>query len=177
MVDAAIVDGTAHMMNLILTLKAAGGASNDRGQSIFDGPHWFDSYRCQDGGFISLGPVEPKFYALLLEKLGLADNPDFAAQYDSRLWPSQKDAFTKLFAGRARQDWCELLEGTDACFAPVLTPDEAALHPHMAARGSYVAPGGVLQGAPAPRFSATAPTATPEAPQTISVSSALKAWS
>lgn len=159
-VDAAIVDGSAHMMNLLLSLKAAGQFVSARGESILDGPHWYSTYRCADGHFISVGSLEPKFYRLLREKLGLADDPDFANAYDAKAWPELKRRLAELFAMRPRQDWCALLEGTDACFAPVLDPDEAARHPHMAARGVYQETNGVLQAAPAPRFSAT-PAAAP----------------
>lgn len=154
-VDAAIVDGSAHMMNLLLSLKAVGQFVPARGESILDGPHLYSTYRCADGRFISVGALEPKFYRLLREKLGLADDPDFANGYNAKTWPELKRRLAELFAMRPSQDWCELLEGTDACFAPVLTPDEAARHPHMAARGIYQETNGVLQAAPAPRFSAT----------------------
>lgn len=159
-VDAAIVDGSAHMMNLLLSLKAAGHFVSERGCSILDGPHWYSTYRCADGRFISLGSLEPKFYALLLEKLGLADDPDFASGYDPATWSDLKLQFGNLFKQRTRDEWSELLEGTDACFAPVLDPDEAALHPHMAAREVYKTIDGAAQAMPAPQFSAT-PLAKP----------------
>jgi len=152
-VDAAIVDASAHMMNLLLGLKAAGQFVNERGRSILDGPHWYATYRCADGGFVSVGALEPKFYALLREKLGLGDDPDFANGYDMSRWPQSKQRFAELFALRTRAEWCALLEGTDACFAPVLDPDEAAGHPHMVARAAYGRETGVLQANPAPRFS------------------------
>lgn len=159
-VDAAIVDGSAHMMNLILSLKAAGQFVSTRGESILDGPHWYSTYRCADGRFVSLGALEPKFYRLLREKLGLADDPEFANGYDAKAWPELRRRLAELFAMRSSGEWCALLEGTDVCFAPVLDPDEAARHPHMAARGVYREIDGALQAAPAQRFSAT-PTADP----------------
>lgn len=159
-VDAAIVDGSAHMMNLLLSLKAIGQFVSARGESILDGPHWYSTYRCSDGHFISVGSVEPKFYRLLREKLGLADDPVFADGHDPEGWPELRRRLAELFAMRTRNHWCALLEGSDACFAPVLNPDEAARHAHMAARGVYQYTNGVLQAAPAPRFSAT-PTAEP----------------
>ncbi|MBO9695237.1 MAG: CoA transferase [Sphingopyxis sp.] len=159
-VDAAIVDGSAHMMNLLLALKGAGQFVNERGASILDGPHWYNSYRCADGQFVSVGSLEPKFYRLLRDKLGIGDDPDFANGYDPARWPELKARFAEMFARRTRAEWCELLEGSDACFAPVLDLDEAAGHPHMAARGVYRTVDGVLHAAPAPRFSAT-PSATP----------------
>jgi acetyl-CoA hydrolase len=154
-VDAAIVDGAAHMTNLLLSLRAAGLFTDERGKSILDGPHWYATYRCADGGFVTVGAVEPKFYRLLCEKLGVAADPEFADGYDSSKWPALKRRFTELFAQRTRDEWCALLEGTDACFAPVLTPGEAAAHPHMTARRVYDDEAGFLQASPAPRFSAT----------------------
>ncbi|GAB2596402.1 CaiB/BaiF CoA-transferase family protein [Ramlibacter solisilvae] len=155
-VDAAIVDGSAHMMNLLLGLKSARQMHNERGRSLLDGPHWYRSYRCADGEFISVGSVEPRFHRLLLEKLGLADDPAYArVAYDPASWPQLHRQFAELFATRTRAEWCALLEGSDACFAPVLNPDDAAAHPHMAARGIYSRIDGVLQANPAPRFSRT----------------------
>ncbi|RJF91841.1 CaiB/BaiF CoA transferase family protein [Noviherbaspirillum saxi] len=159
-VDAAILDGSAHMMNLMLGMKATGQFVNERGQSLLDGPHWYRSYRCADGTFITVGSLEPRFYRILLEKLGLADDPDFAKKNDSKVWPALQERLVTLFASRTRDEWCALLEGSDACFAPVLNVDEAAAHPHMAARGIYTNIDGVLQANPAPRFSGT-PLAQP----------------
>jgi len=158
-VDAAIVDGSAHMLNLMLGLKSAGQMHNERGTSLLDGPHWYRTYRCADGKFISVGSVEPRFYKLLLDKLGLAGDPAYAKGHDPQLWPNLHEGFAELFATRTREQWCALLEGTDACFAPVLDLDEAAQHPHMAARGVYSRIDGVLQANPAPRFSVTQPAA------------------
>ncbi len=151
-VDAAIVDGSAHLMNLPLALKAAGQMSFERGKSLLDGPHWFSTYRCADGKFITVGALERQFYALLLQKLGLADDAAFADGYDARRWPELKQRFAGLFATRTRDAWCELLEGTDACFAPVLTPEEAPRHPHNVAREIFTERNGMLQANPAPRF-------------------------
>ncbi|MFD1555017.1 CaiB/BaiF CoA transferase family protein [Paraburkholderia silviterrae] len=154
-VDAAIVDGSAHMLNLLLGLKSAGQFVNERGRSLLDGPHWYRTYRCADGNFVSIAAAEPRFNTLLLQKLGLTDDPAHAAAYDLQAWPQLHERFAALFATRTRDEWCALLEGTDACFAPVLNPDEAAVHPHMAARGVYSVIDGVLQANPAPRFSGT----------------------
>jgi acetyl-CoA hydrolase len=159
-VDAAIVDGSAHMMSLLLALQASGQMSTQRGQSLLDGPHWYNTYRCADGAFISVGSLEPKFYRELREKLGLAADPAFDKPFNSQAWPQLREQFAALFGGRSRDEWCALLEGTDACFAPVLSPEEAADHPHMRARGVYTRDDGVLQASPAPRFSAT-PAGTP----------------
>jgi crotonobetainyl-CoA:carnitine CoA-transferase CaiB-like acyl-CoA transferase len=154
-VDSAIVDGSAHMLGLLMTLKAAGRLSAERGQSLLDGPHWYQTYRCADGLYVSVGALEPKFYAELLDRLGLAGDPAFANGYDPARWGELRERFAALFATRTRDEWCKLLEGSDACFAPVLDPEEAARHPHMAARGVYLEIDGFLQAAPAPRFSGT----------------------
>lgn len=154
-VDAAIVDGSAHMLNLLLGLKSAGQFVNERGRSLLDGPHWYRTYRCADGNFVSIAAAEPRFNKLLLDKLGLADDPAHAAAYDREAWTRLHERFAALFATRTRDEWCALLEGTDACFAPVLNPDESAAHPHMVARGVYSVVDGVLQANPAPRFSLT----------------------
>jgi alpha-methylacyl-CoA racemase len=157
-VDAAIVDGSANMMNLLLSLHAAGMMPMQRGQGLLDGPHWYGSYTCQDGHCVTIGALEPQFYALLLQKLGLQDDPAFARPYDQRSWPSLRLKLTALFLSQPRQHWVNLLEGSDACFAPVLSPADAMSHPHMAARAVYGERDGVLQAAPAPRFSAAAHT-------------------
>lgn len=154
-IDAAIVDGSAHMMNLLLGLKSAGQFVNERGLSLLDGPHWYRTYRCADGKFVSIASAEPRFNKLLMEKIGLAGDPAYAGAYDAAKWPQLHERFVEVFATKTRDEWCALLEGTDACFAPVLNPDEAAAHPHMTARGVYDVIDGVLQANPAPRFSGT----------------------
>ena len=159
-IDAAIVDGSANLMNLLLSLHAAGHLPFDRGRGLLDGPHWYGSYTCRDGGFVTVGALEAPFNALLFDKLGLKDDPDFQNSYDPARWPRLRERLAGLFASQPRQHWVDLLEGSDACFAPVLTPAEAMSHPHLAARGVYAERDGVLQAAPAPRFSAT-PSASP----------------
>jgi alpha-methylacyl-CoA racemase len=154
-VDAAIVDGSANLMNLLLSAHAAGQMPFERGRGLLDGPHWYGAYACADGRFVTVGALEPQFNALLFARLGLADDPDFRNAYDARRWPRLRERLAALFATQPRAHWVELLEGSDACFAPVLTPREALAHPHLAARGVYVERDGVLQAAPAPRFSAT----------------------
>lgn len=156
-VDAAIVDGSAHMLNLLLSLRPAGQLVSERGKSLLDGPHWYSTYRCADGLFVSVGSLEPKFYQLLLTRLGLDADPAFIDGYQREAWPALRERFAHLFAQRTRAQWCELLEGSDACFAPVLTPQEAAAHPHLRARNVYSETDGVLQANPAPRFSGTPP--------------------
>ena len=154
-IDAAIVDGSANLMNLLLSLHATGQQPLERGRGLLDGPHWYASYACADGLFVSVGALEPQFNALLFARLGLGDDPDFRNAYDPRRWPALRERLAALFATQPRAHWVALLEGSDACFAPVLTPREALAHPHLAARAVYAETDGVLQAAPAPRFSAT----------------------
>jgi alpha-methylacyl-CoA racemase len=154
-VDAAIVDGSANLMNLLLSAHSAGQQPLERGCGLLDGAHWGRTYACADGLFVSVQALEPQFNALLFNTLGLGDDPDFNNPYDPRLWATLRERLATVFASQPRQHWIELLEGSDACFAPVLTPAEAMKHPHMAERGVYSRKEGVLQAAPAPRFSAT----------------------
>ncbi len=156
-VDAAIVDGAAHMLGLVMSLRAVGGFPDARGQSMLDGADFYDVYQCADGGWISIGPLEPKFYALLIENLGLGGDARFASQFDQAQWPARKKAMAELFASRPRAHWSALLEGTDVCFAPVLSPAEAREHPHMKARAVWREIGGALQAAAAPRFDGETP--------------------
>lgn len=167
-VDAAITDGTAHMMALLMSMVPAGMFSEARGQSMLDGPHWSRCYACADGGFVSVQCLEAKFYAEFLSRMGLSDDSDFARQHDPKLWPACAERLAALFAAQPRDHWAELFAGTDACVAPVLSPFEAAQDAHMAARGAWVTAEGVLQPAAAPRFDgrcATAPGAIPRRDQ------------
>jgi alpha-methylacyl-CoA racemase len=130
--------------------------SPQRQDNPLDGAsHWYDTYETADGKYVSVGSIEPQFYALLLEKLGLANDPDFAHQYDKLRWPNLKQRFAELFRTKTRAQWCDLMEGTDICFAPVLDFDEAPEHPHNRARGTFTEVAGVKQPAPAPHFSET----------------------
>lgn len=156
-VDAAIYDGSAHMMNLILTMRQSGNFVTERGSSILDGPHWCRSYRTADGGFMAVQCLEPKFYAIFLELLGLSDDPDFTDQFDQSLWRTLTDRMTGIFAGKPRAEWTAIFLGTDACVAPVLTPEQALAHPQNAARRTWSDADGVLQAAPAPRFAGQVP--------------------
>jgi alpha-methylacyl-CoA racemase len=154
-VDAAMSDGCASLMTMFYGYKAEGSWRQERASNMLDGgAHFYDTYRCADGRWVSIGPIEPQFYALLREKLGLADAA-FDAQYDRAAWPALKARIAAVVAGRTRDEWCGLLEGTDVCFAPVLDMDEAPLHPHNVARQAFVEVAGVTQPAPAPRFSET----------------------
>lgn len=151
-VDAAIVDGSAHMMNLLYSLRAAGGLPDERGASMLDGAHYYAAYECADGKWISIGALEPKFYAELLQKLDLADDAEFAAQNDITKWPALKKRMAHMFNSKPRAHWIERLQGTDVCFAPVLSPSEAMENEHMKARKILRSVGGVMQAAAAPRF-------------------------
>ena len=150
-VDAAIVDMVAMLGGLAQWIAASGGLGGPAPSVFHDSP-FYDVYRCADGGFVTLGAIEPQFYAILLKKLALND-VDPATQFDTAAWPALKARVRALFLTQPRQHWCDLLEGTDACFAPVLTLDEAANHPHNAARGLYAqTPSGERRTSAAPRF-------------------------
>lgn len=153
-VDAAMVDGSALLAGMVWQLKGAGLWDENTGTNWLDtGAHFYDSYVCADGKFIALGAIEPQFYALLRQTLGVADDPAFDAQMDRAAWPALKDKVAAIIANRTRAQWCEVMEGTDICFAPILSPDEALDHPHIRARGTFIDVGGQPQPAPAPRFS------------------------
>ncbi len=161
-VDAAMTDGAALLSALFYGLKAAGAWRNERGVNLLDGgAHFYATYRCADGKYVAVGAIEPAFHAELLARLGL-DAAEFR-QLDATRWPQQKARLAEVFATRTRDEWCALLEGSDACFAPVLDWDEAPAHPHNRARGTFVEIDGVVQPAPAPRFERT-PAATPTPP-------------
>lgn len=164
-VDAAIVDGSAHMLALLMSMAPAGMLSEGRGKSLLDGPHWSRSYACADGGFLSVQCLEAKFYADFLSILQLTDDPDFARQYDPATWPRATERLAALFATQPRAHWAALFDGTDACVAPVLSPWEAAQDPHLAARAAWTSAEGALQPAPAPRFSVEPPSAAPIPPR------------
>jgi alpha-methylacyl-CoA racemase len=152
-VDAAILDGSAHALNLLLHARHAGMVNDTRGRSIHDSSPFYETYVCADGQHITIGAIEPQFYALLLQNLGLHDDPDFQAmQWDHAAWPKMRARLAAVFLGRTRAQWQEQMEGTDICFGAVLSPAEAARHPHNIARRVYLEQEGVLQTAPAPRF-------------------------
>ncbi|PUE12641.1 CaiB/BaiF CoA-transferase family protein [Limnohabitans sp. T6-20] len=155
-VDAAMTDGAALLSSMMYGFKAAGQWSNHRGDNMLDGGAFFyDTYACADGRHVAVGAIEPQFYALLREKCGIANDPVFDAQMDRQAWPVLKLRLAEVFRTRTRDEWCALLEGTDACFAPVLDWDEAPEHPHNRARQTFTHLQGVLQPAPAPRFDRT----------------------
>jgi alpha-methylacyl-CoA racemase len=155
-VDAAMVDGTASLMTVFHAIEQL-GAMNERGRNIIDsGSHFYDAYECADGRHVSIGSVEPQFHAELLARLGI-DDIEPAQQMDGEAWPKLKERFTALFKTKTRDEWCEIFEGSDACFAPVLDLAEARKHPHAVARQSFINIEGVEQPAPAPRFSRSQP--------------------
>jgi alpha-methylacyl-CoA racemase len=154
-VDAAMVDGAAVLTTFFHAAQQAGWWKPERGTNLLDGAaHFYDTYETSDGKYISIGAIEPKFYAELLAKLGLASE-DLPDQMDRSRWGEQKERFGELIKTRTRDAWCEILEGTDACFAPVLALAEASEHPHLRERGTFVEVAGALQPGPAPRFSRT----------------------
>ena len=154
-IDAAMTDGTASLLSPFFGLMAMNMWTTDRQANKLDGgAHYYGSYECSDGKYISIGSIEPQFYPLLLEKCGIQDDA-FLAQQAQQAWPDLREKLTQLFLTKTRSQWCELMEGTDVCFAPVLDLSEAPSHPHNLERKTYVDFEGVTQPAPAPRFSRT----------------------
>ena len=174
-VDAAMVDGALSLMTPIYAMQAGGRLSAPRGENQLDsGAYYYEVYECADGQFISLAPIEAKFHAELLRLLEI-DPASMPAQRDRGGWAAWKEVLTARFLARTRDDWCRILEGTDACFAPVLSMAEAHRHPHNQAREAFIDVGGHRQPAPAPRFGAT-PLAHPRAPGSVSLAETLAAW-
>ena len=156
-VDAAMVDGSALLTTMFYGFKASGLWNNVLGTNLLDsGAHFYDTYETKDGKWISVGSIEPQFYAELI-RLGGLDASEFEAQLDPRKWPELKNKIMEVFKSKTREEWVEIMEGSDVCFAPVLDFDEACQHPHNALRGTFVEVEGVLQPGPAPRFSRTKP--------------------
>jgi len=173
-VDAAMCDGAASLMSMFFDMTATGRWVEGREQNFLDGgAHFYGVYQCSCGNFISIGSIEPQFYALLRQHADLTD-ADFDAQMDRKAWPALKEKLTNVFKSKTREDWCKIMEGTDICFAPILTMAEAPKHPHMAARKVFVERHGVTQPAPAPRFSRT-PSAIRE-PVAAEIGEMTKAW-
>ena len=155
-VDAAMVDGAAALLTMVVGFQRGGIWSSNRGDNIVDGgAPYYAAYETSDGRFVSIGAMEEKFYDLLLSKLGLEGEADMRPHTDRSKWDSQRERFAACFKARSLDEWCALLEGTDTCFAPVLTIDEASRHPHLRARKTYIDLNGVNQPAPNPRFSAS----------------------
>jgi alpha-methylacyl-CoA racemase len=154
-IDCAMSDGAASLMAMFYGFKASGAWTESRRSNLLDGgAHFYDTYQCSDGKWVSIGSIEPQFYALLLEKTGISD-PAFKAQMDRGAWPDLKAKLAAVIATKTQSEWCALMEATDVCFAPVLDLDEAPKHAHNVARQTFVEVAGVTQPAPAPRFSKT----------------------
>ncbi|WP_436795399.1 CaiB/BaiF CoA transferase family protein [Actinospongicola halichondriae] len=155
-VDAAMVDGSAILTTMFHAFRAMGIWHDERGTNMLDtGAHYYDVYETSDGKYVSIGSIEPQFYAQLLELSGLGQEADLPHQQDRDQWPAMKEKVAAIFRSKTRDEWCEIMEHTDVCFAPVLSLGEAPSHPHNVERGTFVERNGVVQPAPAPRFSRT----------------------
>ena len=158
-IDAAMTDGSALLMSMIFSFHGQGWWRDERGVNMLDtGAHFYDVYETKDGKFISLGPIEPQFYAKMLELTGMTDDPDMQPQNDPAGWDNMRNKLTKVIAAKTRDEWDTVMANTDACYAPVLSLAEAPQHPHNIARDTFVTAGTVLQPAPAPRYSTMATT-------------------
>jgi crotonobetainyl-CoA:carnitine CoA-transferase CaiB-like acyl-CoA transferase len=174
-VDAAIVDGTTSLMTSVFGLHAGGLMSLERGTNTSDsGAYFYDVYECADGRWVSVAPIEARFHAEFLRLMGISPE-EIGEQRDPQNWDRARGVLARAFKTRARDEWCKRLEGTDACFAPVLSMAEAPRHPHLAARKTFVDVDGVVQPAPAPRFSRTVPD-TPTPPEQPDAVRALEGW-
>ena len=174
-VDAAMTDGSASLMAMFYGMTSMGMWADQRGRNLLDsGAHFYDTYETKDGKFIALGSIEPQFYRELVERAGLTDNA-FAAQMDRNAWPSLKEKLAAVIKTKTRDEWDTIMLGSDVCYAPVLSLAEAPKHPHNVARKTFVEVDGVVQPAPAPRFSRTAPEIKGP-PQGADNAAALKAW-
>jgi alpha-methylacyl-CoA racemase len=177
-VDAAMVDGAAVLMTMMHAFRQTPLWTDERGANMLDtGAHFYDTYETKDGGYVSIGSIEPQFYAELLKRTGLEGEPGLPRQMDRAQWPAMKARLAAIFKQKTRDEWCELMEGSDVCFAPVLSMGEAYTHPHNAARKTFVEIAGRMHPAPAPRFSRTAPEiASPPAHPGQHTDEALRAW-
>ena len=166
-VDCAMTDGASSLMAMFYEMRSSGLWQDEREANLLDGAApFYDTYECADGGWVSIGSIEPQFYALLREKAGLTGS-DWDNQFDFGNWPARKAELAQIIKTKTRDEWCEVMEGSDVCFAPVLSMAEAPLHPHNQARETFLEIEGVVQPAPAPRFSVTpgavqGPVATPD---------------
>lgn len=176
-VDAAMVDGASVLMTMMHTMMAWGAWSPERGTNLLDtGSHFYDVFETKDGGYVSIGSIEPQFYAELLEKTGLSGE-ELPNQMDRNSWEPMKARMQEIFRSKTRDEWCAIMEGSDICFAPVLSMSEAPNHPHMQHRGTFQENFGVVQPSPAPRFSRTAPEiARPPAHAGEHTDEALRDW-
>ena len=152
-IDAAMSDGSALLMAMFHDLKGMGLWQDQRGSNFLDGAApFYDTYECADGKYISIGSIEPQFYAALMEKTGLSEDTEFVTQMNPAEWPNMKAKLAHVIKDKSRDEWREIMEGTDVCFAPVLSLGEAPLHPHNMARETFVEFDGQLHPAPSPRF-------------------------
>ncbi len=163
-VDCAMAEGASVLMSMIWRFRAEGRWQDERGVNFLDGgAPFYDSYETADGKYIAIGAIEPQFYAELRKRIGVIDDPDFDAQNDRASWPRLKERLVEIFRTKTRAQWCNLLEGSDACFAPILSLAEVSDHPQIAERGMLIEVDGLRQPAPAPRFEAT-PASHPRVP-------------
>jgi alpha-methylacyl-CoA racemase len=154
-IDAAMVDGAASLMTMTWSFRHMGIWNDERGTNMLDtGAHFYDTYETADAKWVSIGSIEPQFYAELLRLTGL-EGEQLPSQHDRRHWGELKERLAAIFKTKTRDEWCEIMEGTDVCFAPVLTMAEAPEHPHIAQRSTFTEVAGLTQPAPAPRFSRT----------------------
>ena len=171
-----MLDGIAVLLSMMHSLRAMGHWNDEHGTNMIDtGSHFYDAYETQDGKYVSIGAIEPQFYAEWIRIMELGD--EFNEQMNPAQWPALKEKLKTVFKTKTRDEWCELLEGTETCFAPVLNMEEAPQHPHNQARETFIEVAGVLQARPAPRFSRT-PCDIPEAPSlpAADTQEALSAW-
>ncbi|WP_373092690.1 CaiB/BaiF CoA transferase family protein [Zhongshania sp.] len=164
-VDTSMVEGSAALMHMMYCFYNQNFWKDERGVNMLDtGAHFYETYETSDAKYVSIGPIEPQFYHILKEKLGL-DEDRFGAQMDTSRWPELKQKLTEIFLTKTRDQWCEIFEGSDACFAPILSMTEAPKHPHNVARKSFIEVEGQIQPGPAPKFSRTAPEVLKGAPR------------
>ena len=176
-VDAAIVDGTSTLSQMVWGLMSGGAWVDKPASNLLDTAcPFYDTYECADGGYMAVGPLEPQFYAQFIELLGLAD-AGLPAQYDKSGWPTLRARFTELFKSRSRDEWAKLFDGTDACTTPVLSWNEASNHAHLVGRDTFLEVDGVKQVSPSPRFSRSAPaTPTPPPTEASALDEVLTSW-
>ena len=177
-VDAAMTDGAALLMAMMYGFHAGGMWKTDKGTNLLDGgAHFYDTYETADGKYVAVGAIEPKFYHEMLTRAGLDAVPEFKAQMNQRQWPALKARLAEAIRRKSRAEWAEIMEGSDACFMPILDMDEAPAHPHNRERGTFTEIDGVIQPAPAPRFSRTPPQVQGPPPKVGEHSEvALQAW-
>lgn len=177
-VDAAMTDGAALLMAMMYGFHAGGMWKTDKGTNLLDGgAHFYDTYETADGKYVAVGAIEPKFYNEMLARAGLDEVPEFKAQMNQRQWPALKTRLAEAIRRKSRDEWTEIMEGSDACFMPILDMDEAPEHPHNRERGTFTEIDGVIQPAPAPRFSRTPPQVQGPPPKVGEHSEvALQAW-